>query len=89
MSQLENGSIDFHDFFLLLLLKLVNMTQMILKSANNFFFVNLTRILDGLDGPGSIPRQFKIFFFSHSVQTGSGAHPASYPMAIGGDFPGG
>jgi hypothetical protein len=25
----------------------------------------------------------------HSVQTSSGAHPACYPMGIGGDFPGG
>jgi hypothetical protein len=25
----------------------------------------------------------------HRVQTGSGAHPASYPMGIGGSFPGG
>jgi hypothetical protein len=25
----------------------------------------------------------------HVVQTGSGAHPASYPMGIGGSFPGG
>jgi hypothetical protein len=24
----------------------------------------------------------------HSVQTGSGAHPASYPMGTGGSFPG-
>jgi hypothetical protein len=25
----------------------------------------------------------------HVVQTGSGAHPTSYPMATGGAFPGG
>jgi hypothetical protein len=25
----------------------------------------------------------------HSFQTGSGSHPASYPMDIGGSFPGG
>jgi hypothetical protein len=26
--------------------------------------------------------------FLHAVQTGSGAHPASYPMGTGGAFPG-
>jgi hypothetical protein len=31
-------------------------------------------------------RDFSLF---HSVQTGSGAQPASYPMDTGGDFPGG
>jgi hypothetical protein len=34
---------------------------------------------------------FKIFFrwfFVYRVQTGSGAHPASYPMCIRGYFPG-
>jgi hypothetical protein len=25
----------------------------------------------------------------HSLQTGSGAHPASYPLDTGGSFPGG
>jgi hypothetical protein len=29
------------------------------------------------------------FYSSLSVQTGSGAHPASYPMGTGGPFPGG
>jgi hypothetical protein len=29
------------------------------------------------------------FSFLHVVQTGSGAHPASYPMGTGGSFPGG
>jgi hypothetical protein len=38
-----------------------------------------------LDGPGSIPSMGKIFLY-YSVQTGSGAHPASYPMRLGGDF---
>jgi hypothetical protein len=37
----------------------------------------------GLDGRGSIPKREKIFLFS-SVQTGSGTHPASYPMDPGG-----
>jgi hypothetical protein len=29
------------------------------------------------------------FSLIHIVQTGSGAHPASYPMGTGGSFPGG
>jgi hypothetical protein len=28
-------------------------------------------------------------YLLHSIQTGSGAHPASYPMGTGGDFLGG
>jgi hypothetical protein len=35
----------------------------------------------GLDGRG---QDFSLF---HSVQTGSGAHPASYPMSTGASFP--
>jgi hypothetical protein len=42
----------------------------------------------GLDGRGSIPERGKRFFLLHSVQTGSGANPASYPMVIAGSFPG-
>jgi hypothetical protein len=41
----------------------------------------------GLDGPGSIPCRGKICL--HSIQTSSGAHPASYPMGTRGEFPGG
>jgi hypothetical protein len=29
------------------------------------------------------------FSLRHHVQTGSGAHPASYPMGTGSSFPGG
>jgi hypothetical protein len=48
------------------------------------------RIVTGyeLDGPGSIPGRAKISLL-HSVQTGFGAHPASYPMDTDGEFPGG
>jgi hypothetical protein len=42
----------------------------------------------GLDAPGSIPDSAR-FSLPHSVQTGSGIHPASYPMGTGGSFPGG
>jgi hypothetical protein len=35
------------------------------------------------------PAGAKDFSFSLCVQTGSGTHPASYPMDTGGPFPGG
>jgi hypothetical protein len=41
----------------------------------------------GMDGRGSIPGKSKRFSSLHSVQTGSGAHPALYPMGAGGSFP--
>jgi hypothetical protein len=47
-----------------------------------------SRYSDELDGRGSIPGRGKISL-RHSVQTGSEAHPASYPMGTGGAFPGG
>jgi hypothetical protein len=37
-----------------------------------------------LDGRGLIPGRGKMFFLLHSVQTGSGAYPASCPMGTGG-----
>jgi hypothetical protein len=43
----------------------------------------------GLDGQGvgvEVPIRSSIFFL-HVVQTGSGVHPASYPMGNGGSFP--
>jgi hypothetical protein len=42
----------------------------------------------GLDGTGSISRQEQDFSLLHSVQNGSGAQPASYPVDSGGSFPG-
>jgi hypothetical protein len=41
----------------------------------------------GLDRRGLIPSRGKRFSLLHSVQTGSGAHPASYPMGTAGPFP--
>jgi hypothetical protein len=38
---------------------------------------------------GVWPGRGKRFSLLHSVQTGSGAHPASYPMCTLGSFPGG
>jgi hypothetical protein len=42
----------------------------------------------GLDDRGSIPDGAEDFSSSPCVQTGSGAHPASYPMGTGEPFPG-
>jgi hypothetical protein len=36
----------------------------------------------GQDGRGSIPGRARDFSLFHGVQTDSGAHPASYPMAL-------
>jgi hypothetical protein len=43
----------------------------------------------GLDDRGSIPTEAQDFNSSLCIQTGSGAHPAYYPMGTGGPFPGG
>jgi hypothetical protein len=40
----------------------------------------------GLDGPGSIPDRAR--FSLHNVQTGSGAHQASYAMGTVASFHG-
>jgi hypothetical protein len=42
----------------------------------------------GLDGRGVDSRQRQDLYLLQSVQTGSGAHPASYPVGTrGGPFP--
>jgi hypothetical protein len=43
----------------------------------------------GLDERGSIPDKAEDFSSRLCVQTGSGAHPASYPMGTGVPLPGG
>jgi hypothetical protein len=43
----------------------------------------------GLDGRGSIPDRGTYKTSNLCVQTGCGAHPASYTMGTGGTFPGG
>jgi hypothetical protein len=40
------------------------------------------------DGHGSIPGRESYFSLLHSVQTGSGAHPASCPIGPGDSFHG-
>jgi hypothetical protein len=48
------------------------------------------RLNFGLDNWGSFPSKGSdgIFSLHHRVQTGSGAHPASYPMGTGRSFSG-
>jgi hypothetical protein len=41
------------------------------------------------DGRDSILSRTKEFSVLHSLQTGTGAHPVSYPMSTGTYFPGG
>jgi hypothetical protein len=41
-----------------------------------------------MDNRDSILSRDMRLFFVHSVRTGSGVHPASYPMDIIGSFPG-
>jgi hypothetical protein len=55
-----------------------NTSTLITKSLDSSVGVALGY---GLDGWGSIPGS------SHSVQTGSEAHPASYPIGTGANFP--
>jgi hypothetical protein len=43
----------------------------------------------GLDDRGSIPDRGRGFPSSPCIETGSEAHPVSYPMGTGGPFPGG
>jgi hypothetical protein len=43
----------------------------------------------GLHGQGSIHGRGKKFIFLHSIQTYSGAHPATYPVGTRGFFYGG
>jgi hypothetical protein len=40
-----------------------------------------------LDGWASIPGRGKRFYVLHSVETGSGAHPAAVTKDTGGTFP--
>jgi hypothetical protein len=45
--------------------------------------------LDDRGGRSSSPGRGQEFPLLYVVQTGSGAHPASYPMGTEGSFPGG
>jgi hypothetical protein len=41
----------------------------------------------GLEGNVPVPAGARDFSLLHSVQTGTAAHPASYPMDTGGPYP--
>jgi hypothetical protein len=43
--------------------------------------------LDDREGSEFESRWSEVVFLLSAVQTGSGAHPASYPMGTGGSFP--
>jgi hypothetical protein len=47
-------------------------------------FISLSRLRAGR--PGLYSRQGQGFFSRHSIQTGSVAHPAPYPLGTGGLF---
>jgi len=42
-----------------------------------------------MNDTSSFHGNFGTFSIRHSFRTGSEAHPVSYPMGIGGSFPGG
>jgi len=44
-------------------------------------------IVTRLENRGSLPVRDRELFCAPSLQTGSGAHPDSYPIDIGGSFP--
>jgi hypothetical protein len=46
----------------------------------------VTRLRAGRPGPIPGRGSEGDFFLRHRVQTGSGAHPASYPVGTGGSF---
>jgi hypothetical protein len=59
------------------------------KSRNSSVGIALGYGLDDRSSRVRFPAEAGNFSLHHSVQNGSGAHPASYPMGIRGSFPGG
>jgi hypothetical protein len=61
-----------------------------LKTLNNIYRLNSSPVgvATGWKARVRFPA-VQDFSFLHSVQTGSGTQPASYPMGTGGSFPGG
>jgi hypothetical protein len=72
--------------------------------GDNFTFIKILNLLKNLDSSVSTATGYGLddwmievrfpagagnFSPHHRVQTGSGAHPASYPMGTTGSFPGG
>jgi hypothetical protein len=58
------------------------------KSRDSSVGIALGYRLDDRGSRVRFPEGAGNFFLHHSVQNGSGAHPASYPMGTGGSFPG-
>jgi hypothetical protein len=55
----------------------------------SYIYIFLNNIVSERVGRLSRYSNGKDSFLLHSVQTGSGAHPVSYPMGTEGSFPGG
>jgi hypothetical protein len=70
----------------------VKMVMSFRASCQDFQVVVSIALDYGLDGRGStvrFPRGVRNFSLHHSVQNGSRAYPASYPMGSRGSFSGG
>jgi hypothetical protein len=61
----------------------------IIKSRDSSVGIALGYRLDGRGSRVRFPARAGNFSLHYRVQTGSGAHPASYPMGTRGSFPGG
>jgi hypothetical protein len=59
------------------------------KSHDSSVGIALGYGLDDQDSRVRFPAGAGNFSLHYCVQNGSGAHPASYPMGVGGTFPGG
>jgi hypothetical protein len=62
---------------------------MVVKSRDSSVSIELGYGLDDRGSKVRFPAETGIFSLHHSVQNGSGAHPASYPVNTRGSFPGG
>jgi hypothetical protein len=59
------------------------------KSRDSSVGMALGYELDNRGPRVRFPAGARNFYLHHSIQNGSGAHPASYPMGTRGSFPGG
>jgi hypothetical protein len=77
---------------LTLMMETVNISETSVSFCIDYYTVGSIVSDYGLDNPAigvRSPAGAKEFSSSLCVQTGSGAHPAFYPMGTGGPFPGG
>jgi hypothetical protein len=80
------GTIHFYSF-----IYPTNRVVFIPTEPREIMFVSVQRLGYGLDDRGSrarFPAGAGNFSLHHRVQTGSGAHPAFYPIGTRGSFPG-